>query len=289
MSTSVTPPFLEAGVVEAFGVRLGVRSTEPGTLEKVESRLPEDLTFVPHDVAFSGVELDGTLSLVVDGGARVLLGQETVALAEDPAAGVDRLVPEIQLFLHEFARTHAVVHAGVVGVRGEAVVLPGRSFAGKSALVAALVAAGATYYSDELAVFDEHGRVHPFRRPLGLRLEPGRPRAHVPVEELGGRAGQEPLPLGLVLVTRYVPGAPFAPKPMQRSEAYRSLVRHAIGLRRRPDLVTSILSRAVAGAHCWASKRGEAAPVAEFLMQQAPSTRFPVPRYGAIRFVERPR
>lgn len=285
----MVPPFLEAGVIEAFGVRLGVRSTEKGTLERVESRLPEDLAFVRHDPDSAAVELDGLLSLVVDGGARVLLGEETVAQSEDPAAGVDRLVPEIQLFLHEFARTHAVVHAGVVGIHGEAVVLPGRTHAGKSTLVAALVAAGATYYSDELAVFSEEGLVHAFRRPIGLRREPGRPRTHVSAEGMGGEAGTEPLPLGLVLVTRYIPGAPFAPKPMQRSEAYRSLVLHAIGLRRRPDLVTSILSRAVAGAHCWASKRGEAAPVAEFLMQQAPSTRFPVPGYGAIRFVERPR
>src|SRR5581483_1001800 len=41
------------------------------------------------------------------------------------------------------------VHAGVVAWRGRALVIPGPSNSGKSTLVAALVAAGAAYYSDE--------------------------------------------------------------------------------------------------------------------------------------------
>ena len=39
--------------------------------------------------------------------------------------------------------------------RGRAIVIPGRTFSGKSTLVAELVRAGATYYSDEYAVEDE--------------------------------------------------------------------------------------------------------------------------------------
>ena len=47
------------------------------------------------------------------------------------------------------------VHAGVVGWRGLAIVLPGRSRTGKSTLVAELVLRGAVYYSDEFAVLDD--------------------------------------------------------------------------------------------------------------------------------------
>jgi hypothetical protein len=41
-------------------------------------------------------------------------------------------------------------------------VLPGKSFAGKTTLVAALVRAGAEYWSDEYAVLDANGDVHPY-------------------------------------------------------------------------------------------------------------------------------
>src|ERR671929_229610 len=89
-----------------------------------------------------------------------------------------------------------VNHAGVVGWQGRAILIPGRSFSGKSTLVAALVRAGATYYSDEFAVLDERGRVHPFPKKLSMRLEgSARPR-FAPVEELGGRRGTTPLRVG---------------------------------------------------------------------------------------------
>src|SRR4051794_20574153 len=65
-------------------------------------------------------------------------------------------------------------------------VIPRVSHSGKTTLVAALVRAGATYYSDEYAVFDAQGSVHPYARPLGIRDGNGdRPR-RCPVQELGG-------------------------------------------------------------------------------------------------------
>ena len=60
------------------------------------------------------------------------------------------------------------VHAGVVGWRGLAIVIPGRGSTGKSTLVAELVRRGAVYYSDAFAVLDEAGRVHPYRGAIGL-------------------------------------------------------------------------------------------------------------------------
>ena len=59
-------------------------------------------------------------------------------------------------------RERVFVHAGVVGWKGHAIVIPGRSRSGKTTLVAELVKAGAEYYSDEFAVLDAEGRVHPF-------------------------------------------------------------------------------------------------------------------------------
>jgi hypothetical protein len=56
----------------------------------------------------------------------------------------------------------AAVHAGVVGWNGGAAILPGPSHAGKTTLVAELLRHGAVYFSDEYALIDAEGRVHPY-------------------------------------------------------------------------------------------------------------------------------
>jgi hypothetical protein len=100
------------------------------------------------------------------------------------------------------------VHAGVVGWRGLAIVIPGRSHTGKSTLVAELVRRGAVYYSDEFAVLDEAGRVHPYRRALVLRDDRGQPRDLRLVRE---DTPTDPLPLGLIVAGPYQPGATWRP------------------------------------------------------------------------------
>lgn len=64
---------------------------------------------------------------------------------------------------------HLAMHAGVVGHDGQAVALPAVSGAGKSTLVAAAVAAGLTYLSDESLCLDRaDGSLVPYPKPLGL-------------------------------------------------------------------------------------------------------------------------
>ena len=79
------------------------------------------------------------------------------------------LCQDIDNAVAQRSRQMLFVHAGVVGWRGLAIVIPGRSHTGKSTLVAELVRRGAVYYSDEFAVLDDTGRVHPYRRTLVLR------------------------------------------------------------------------------------------------------------------------
>ena len=71
------------------------------------------------------------------------------------------------------SRDFVAVHAGVVADGDRAIVMPGVSFSGKTTLVRALVEAGAVYYSDEYAMFDEAGRVHPYARQLSFRPPEG--------------------------------------------------------------------------------------------------------------------
>src|SRR5205085_11744707 len=92
-------------------------------------------------------------------------------VARDPA--LERLLEAFEADLHLYIATASpnltFLHAGVVGWKGRAIVVPGSSFTGKTTLVREMLHLGATYYSDEFAVVDRSGLVHPFPRPLGIR------------------------------------------------------------------------------------------------------------------------
>src|SRR5262249_46651795 len=155
------------------------------------------------------------------------VGAEILARTADRAEVIERLEWDLRWHIAQAARRRIFLHAGVVGWQGRAIVLPGRSFAGKSPLVAALVRAGATYYSDEYAVFDARGRVHPFPRPLSLRDEQGGQRLHR-VESLGGVAGVRPLPLGMIVLTEYRPGARWRPRRLSPGQAALAVIENTV-------------------------------------------------------------
>jgi len=66
----------------------------------------------------------------------------------------------------------SLIHAGVTAHGDKVVLLPAGTERGKSTLTAALIHAGFSYLSDDMAPIDKPtGRVFPF--PLGLSLRPG--------------------------------------------------------------------------------------------------------------------
>ena len=163
-----------------------------------------------------------------------------------------------ELFVAEHAPDHLFIHAGVVGWQGRAIVMPGASFAGKTTLVRAWLDAGATYYSDEFAVLDRDGRVHPFARPLAIRDgETGMTR-RVPSESLGAASGTTPLPIGLVLATSYRAGARWRPRRLTPGQSLLALMRHTVAARGNPAHSMPILKQAVSGSVAFAGARGEA-------------------------------
>ncbi len=173
---------------------------------------------------------------------------------------------DLHLFVGEMARGRIFVHAGVVGWEGKAIVMPGPSFTGKSTLVAALVRAGATYYSDEFAILDENGLVHPFARPLSLRCSDPYVGEPIAADELGGRTGMEPLPVGLIVTTGYRPGARWSPSRLSQGEAVLALLSNTLSARRQPGAVLPVLDRVAAGAVAFSSLRGEAEAVVRPLL-----------------------
>ncbi len=162
------------------------------------------------------------------------------------------------------------VHAGAVGWQGQAILIPGRSMTGKTTLVKALVEAGATYYSDEFAVLDKEGRVHPYPVPLSMRDAQGRPVGKIPVAELNGQVGEEPLPVGLVVVTHYQRRARWRPQELSPAQGLLRLLDNTVAARREPQYTMPILKLAALNAKIVESKRGDAKRIAPALLELLP-------------------
>ena len=251
-------PWCDGIAFSSYGVPIGIRSDDPALLLSAIEALPagwQQIDAGHADRLYSLLAAPAAHGGDPEGhglyrGARCLL------------AGARRdevlrtLEQDVHLHVAEYAPAHVFVHAGVVGWHGRALLFPGRSFAGKSTLVARLLAAGASYYSDEYAVLDERGRVHPFPRPLSLRIGEGTRR--LPHTAYGAALGTGPLPVGAVLVTRYRSGARWLARPLSPGEAVLALFRHTICGCRRPVQALQVLREAMLRARAFTGPRGEA-------------------------------
>jgi len=268
----------------AYGHRVGVRVSEPRLLECLGPHLP------PGWTPSSSPVVDDLFSLWVDPDgkraprlSRVYAGRRRRARTASLDQALEVLESEIRQSVAAAAPRRTFVHAGVVGWRGRAILIPGRSRSGKTTLTAELVRAGATYYSDEFAVLDSRGRVHPFAKPLSLREE-GRCDAHARkrrAEELGGVAGSEPLPVGLVALAAFRPGAAWRPERLSAGRAVLEMLAHTVPARLRPAASLDALGRAVARADVLMGERGEAREMVRALLEQVETAeRVPRPRTG---------
>ena len=200
-----------------------------------------------------------------------LPARTSIADASNLTDAAQSLAAHAEFFVAEHAPNHLFVHAGVVGWKGHAIVMPGSSFAGKTTLVQAWLEAGATYYSDEFAVLDCAGRVHPFARPLAIRDGSTVGSRRVPVASLGAESGTTPMPIGLVLATSYRPGARWRPRRLTPALALLELMRHTVAARGNPTHSMPILKQAVSDGVAFAGVRGEAPPLVSWVRNHVES------------------
>jgi len=194
-------------------------------------------------------------------------GATKVARSFDLESVLDSFESEIQLYVAILARRKIFVHAGVVALGGRAILIPGRSFSGKSTLTAELVRAGATYYSDEYAVLDERGRVHPYPCPLALRTADRVKQTKTPAAALGGQTGIKPLQVGMVVVSQYREGARWRPRRLSPGQGALEVLANTVPARFRPEESLGSVQQAVAGATILKGHRGEAREVAVSILQ----------------------
>jgi hypothetical protein len=244
----------------AYGLRIGIRANSELALSAVLERLPPGLK--RSDVP----EVDMLYS-VIAGDRAPMNGLRRYSLAYANSTQLARstefeslpLEVERHLSLHlaEFAKSRVFIHAGVVGWKRKAVLVPGRTHAGKSTLVTALLRAGATYYSDEFALVDRLGRIHPHPSPIQLRNGDGTTHRIQPAD-LPARVGMQPLRLGLVLVTQHRVGASWRPRRITPGEGMLAVLVNTVSAQRDPGRAMGTIAKMLTGARLLKGPRGEA-------------------------------
>jgi hypothetical protein len=246
----------------AYGVSLCLRANEGRLLDTLRARAA---ALGWKDVERARIDLDYAAAARTDGFELGCNG-ERVCSTSDAVALLDAFENHSKAELALRAPDHIFVHAGVVGWRGGAIVVPGRSYSGKTTLVEALVRAGAEYYSDEFAVLDANGRVQPYAIPLGIRG--ANSRAAVTVDAIGGRAGTVPLPVTRILITEYHPRGRWRPRIVSPALGMLALMDNTVAARRSPERTMPILRKAAEGAAIVRSRRGDAHIVARALLAE---------------------
>jgi hypothetical protein len=255
--------------VLSYGVRIGVRVNDPRIAEELADHLP------PGWMSLEFSDVGRVYSLLVDEDdasaprCTVYVNDAVLTRGVTVQIGLRAFEADVQLHVAEMAPERVFVHAGVVGYRGLAILLPGRSFSGKTTLVVELVRAGAEYYSDEYAVLDSAGAVHPYARQLSVRQVGGPGVTKCSVDALGGRAGNTPLPVGLVLVSQFRPEGEWQPYRLSPGRGEQALLANTVPARRIPETVLATLHRVVVAAPVVASERGDASSVVDRILELA--------------------
>ena len=257
--------------VESYGVRVGVRTNRPEALDRLVKLFPGDAKTVPYPL------VNRLYSLMVGGeGSRpglrrfnlVYVNLARTARTTDLDEAVEQLESDLHLYLAEWARWRVFVQAGVVGWNGKAILVPGGDSSGKSTLVAEMVRAGATYYSDQYAVLDWRGRVHPFARPIRLRENGGERQTRYEAEDLGGIAGEKPLPVGLVVASEFRATARWRPRRLSPGQGVLALLANTMSARHKPELAFNTLWQVVANVPVLKGVRGEAGEVVDQIFER---------------------
>jgi len=165
----------------------------------------------------------------------------------------------IRVSVGESAKKLLFIHAGVVGWKGRAIVMPGDSFTGKSTLVAALVKNGAEYYSDDFAIVDSKGFVRAFPRAISMRTDDGN---FVPYEldmdQIGGVVGEERIPIRLVLFTEFASGRRWNPRILTPGQGVLELIPFVLSFKPQPEFSLKVLNKVADNAIIASSPRGNA-------------------------------
>jgi len=251
--------------IESFGVRVTISAHSEEDFPRIKEVLAMGL-----GNCFSLIEKEERTDLYfrLEGSGKKALFLNGEKLYEGPSDAVMEVL-DSKLRLEIAVKTDKIfLHSGVVGWKGKAIVFPGFSYKGKTTLTAEFVKLGAEYYSDEYAVLDENGLVHPFPKFLSMRgITDNLRQFNVSVEVIGGKIGKNPIPIGLVLITEYEPGVRWNPEFLSKAEGILNLISHAVPFSDKPAKTLGILEKALRDSKIVKQKRGEATEFARKVLE----------------------
>jgi hypothetical protein len=248
----------------AYGTTVGLHADDSAILARLLVRVSW-LGWSPTDAAKVDVSYRLTRSF---SSYELRCNGSPIHSSNDLAQSIDSFENHAKLLTAYRAQDRLFVHAGAVCWRGRGIIIPGRSRSGKTTLVKTLVEAGALYYSDEFAVLDKEGRLHPYTLPLSIRGGEGQAAIRMSVEAFGGRTGGNPVQVGLIAVTRYQPRARWQPRRLSPGAALLALMDNTIAARRTPKTAMAVLRQTVLGAKAVRTLRGDGRRVAAAVLAE---------------------
>ena len=249
---------------ESYGVRVRIESSDPELLKAAEQTARHAL--LNRITVLDNEDVEHVFTITENHEGTLFLIQNGKQLSYDNLR--HRFLKFFDSMLRITIAEHALgwvfVHAGAVAWKGKAIVLPANSFQGKTTFVTELVKNGAEYYSDEYAVIDENGLVHPFPRELSVRYveQESFREKRVPIEEIGGKVGLDPIPIGLLFVTEYEADAAWEPQVLTIGQGMMEVIPHTIPRNFNTEFSLKVLNTALSDAIILKCQRGDAAEFA---------------------------
>jgi hypothetical protein len=256
------------GRYAAFGVSWAIQADDISAYHLLLDRLPPGAAPVSGRTTVSSYAFrtvppatpgDDPSYLLLANGKPLLRSSEPADIAEAFEENLNWLVAE-------HSQRRVFVRAGVVGWRDRAIVIVGGPRTGKSTLVRALVACGATYYSDEYAVLDG-GNVEPYRSRPREWIGEGGGLGYL-LDEIRGGQPSRALPVGIVVFSPFQPGAVFKPKLISRGKSLLGLFKQAVASQRRPEQVLRVLDSVTRKCNALEGVRGDAHAAATYLLER---------------------
>jgi hypothetical protein len=256
---------------QSYGVKIGVRCDSADLLLEIKNELDEINPNGFEIIDDSKVEHLYEIRSKKNKSFEVKKDGESSPQRLEEESLFRYLQSQIRLTVAEFAESRIFLHAGAVAWKNQAIIIPARSYSGKSTLVAELVKRGALYYSDDFAVLDKNGLVHPFHRQISLRVDEDKfDQTDFPVEALGGKFGYEPIPIGVVLITQHKKGRRnpriWKPEILSEGRGIMEILSHTIPIRYNPKFAIEVLNKVSKRAIICKSQRGEAGGFADLLI-----------------------
>lgn len=256
---------------QTFGVKIGIETDQPEHLDKIRQQFAKVFPNGLDKASEDAVEHQFFIKSKKDGTSEFYKNEKKIFEGLAGVSFYESVESIIRLTVAEFAVEKVFLHAGVVGWKNRAIVIPADGWSGKTTLVAELVKKGATYYSDEYAVLDAEGNVEPFPKWLSIRgIIDEFTQLDCPVESLGGVAGTKTIPVGMVLIARYNKAKKiplrWKPRRLKAANGIMEILPHTFSIRNKPEFALEVLNKLTTRAIIVKTVRGEAKEFAETLL-----------------------